>query len=105
MARLSDGHGRRFYYLRLSVTEVCNFRCAYCLPNGQAKDADADFLRADEIARVTSAFADLGVGKVRLTGGEPTARKDIGELIARVAATPGVGKVAMTTNGWNLARH
>ncbi len=105
MARLTDGHGRRFYYLRLSVTEVCNFRCAYCLPNGHQKDADADFLNAQEVARVTAAFSDLGVAKVRLTGGEPTARKDIGALIAQVAQTPGVAKVAMTTNGWNLAKH
>jgi cyclic pyranopterin phosphate synthase len=105
MARLSDGHGRRFYYLRLSVTEVCNFRCAYCLPDGHQKDADADFLSEAETARVAAGFATLGVGKVRLTGGEPTARKDIGRLITRVAETSGVAKVAMTTNGWNLAKH
>ncbi len=105
MARLTDGHGRRFYYLRLSVTEVCNFRCAYCLPDGYQKDAGASFLDLDEVGRVASAFAELGVAKVRLTGGEPTARSDIGRLIERVASTPGVSKVALTTNGWNLAKH
>ena len=101
MTRLTDGHGRRFYYLRLSVTEVCNFRCAYCLPDGFHKTGDEAFLTGDEVGRVTSAFAALGVAKIRLTGGEPTTRKDIGDLIARSAATPGIGKIAMTTNGWN----
>ena len=105
MARLTDGYGRRFYYLRLSVTEVCNFRCAYCLPDGFHKTGDDAFLTGDEVARVASAFAALGVAKIRLTGGEPTTRKDIGDLIARTAATPGVAKIAMTTNGWNLAKH
>ena len=105
MAQLTDGHGRRFYYLRLSVTEVCNFRCAYCLPEGFRKTGDDAFLTSDEVERVASAFAALGVGKVRLTGGEPTTRKDIGDLIARTAATPGLGKIAMTTNGWNLSKH
>ena len=102
---LVDGFGRRFYYLRLSVTEVCNFRCSYCLPDGFLKTTPLSFLGIEEIARLTRAFALLGVAKVRLTGGEPTVRGDIGEIIARVAATPGIDKVAMTTNGWNLHRH
>ncbi|GAA0327681.1 GTP 3',8-cyclase MoaA [Sphingomonas oligophenolica] len=103
--RLVDGFGRRFHYLRLSVTEVCNFRCAYCLPDGFRKTAPHSFLGVEEIARLANAFARLGVAKIRLTGGEPTVRGDIGEIIARVAATPGIDKVAMTTNGWNLHRH
>lgn len=103
--RLADRFGRRFHYLRLSVTEVCNFRCAYCLPDGFRKTAPSSFLEVEEIARLTNAFARLGVAKIRLTGGEPTVRGDIGEIIARVAATPGIDKVAMTTNGWNLHRH
>jgi cyclic pyranopterin phosphate synthase len=102
---LTDGLGRRFHYLRLSITEVCNFRCAYCLPDGFKKTAPLPFLSADEIGRLTRAFARLGVAKVRLTGGEPTVRRDVGEIIGQVAATPGVSKVAMTTNGWNLRRH
>jgi cyclic pyranopterin phosphate synthase len=104
-ASLIDGFGRRFHYLRLSVTEVCNFRCSYCLPDGFKKTAPLSFLSVEEIARLVSAFARLGVAKIRLTGGEPTVRGDIGEIIARVAATPGIDKVAMTTNGWNLQRH
>ncbi len=103
--KLADGFGRRFHYLRLSVTEVCNFRCTYCLPDGWKKTAPLTFLRVDEVGRLVSAFSDLGLSKVRLTGGEPTVRKDIEDLIAAAASTPGVGKVAMTTNGWNLHKH
>ncbi|GAM01837.1 GTP 3',8-cyclase MoaA [Sphingomonas parapaucimobilis] len=102
---LADTFGRRFRYLRLSVTEVCNFRCTYCLPDGYRKQGTADFLSVEEVGRLVGAFARLGIGKVRLTGGEPTVRRDIEALIARVAATPGIGKVALTTNGWNLRRH
>lgn len=100
-----DGFGRRFRYLRLSVTEVCNFRCTYCLPDGWKKSGPLAFLDVDEIGRLVGAFAELGLSKVRLTGGEPTVRKDFTDIVARVAAQPGVGKVAVTTNGWNLARH
>ncbi|MBS0296449.1 MAG: GTP 3',8-cyclase MoaA [Proteobacteria bacterium] len=103
MGSLSDGFGRRFHYLRLSVTEVCNFRCTYCLPDGYRKAGPQDFLSVDEAGRLVSAFADLGLKKVRLTGGEPSARKDLDAIIARVAAVPGVEKLALTTNGWNLA--
>lgn len=105
MDRLIDGFGRRFRYLRLSVTEVCNFRCTYCLPDGYRKSAGPAFLGVDEIGRLVSTFQRLGIEKVRLTGGEPTVRKDIGHIIARVADVPGIAKVAMTTNGWNLNRH
>jgi cyclic pyranopterin phosphate synthase len=101
--RLQDGFGRRFPYLRLSITEACNFRCTYCLPNGYRKSAPHDFLSVDEVARLVSAFHTLGVQKVRLTGGEPSVRKDLTAIIAAVAAT-GVEKVALTTNGWRLAR-
>lgn len=101
----ADAFGRRFRYLRLSVTEVCNFRCTYCLPDGYRKSGPMDFLRPEEVERLVRAFAQLGVQKVRLTGGEPTVRKDLAQLIARVSAQPGIDKVALTTNGWNLARH
>ncbi len=102
MGELKDGFGRRFHYLRLSLTEACNFRCAYCLPHGYRKEGSQDFLHPDEIDRLVAAFAELGLKKVRLTGGEATTRKDLGEIIGRVAATPGVAKLALTTNGWNL---
>jgi cyclic pyranopterin phosphate synthase len=104
MSRLADSFGRRFHYLRLSVTEVCNFRCAYCLPDGWARSAPLSFLSLEEVGRLLAAFTDLGLSKVRLTGGEPTVRRDIDAIIARVASTPGVAKTALTTNGWTLAR-
>ena len=72
MGRLVDGFGRRFHYLRLSVTEVCNFRCTYCLPDGFKKSGPLTFLTPLECERVVRAFADMGVSKVRLTGGDET---------------------------------
>ncbi|WP_296599711.1 GTP 3',8-cyclase MoaA [Phenylobacterium sp.] len=104
MGDLVDGFGRRFHYLRLSITEVCNFRCTYCLPDGFKKTAPLTFLTPLECERVVRAFADLGVSKIRLTGGEPSVRRDVAEIIARTAATPGISKVCITTNGWNLDR-
>ncbi|WP_246047813.1 radical SAM protein [Hankyongella ginsenosidimutans] len=91
--------------MRLSVTEVCNFRCTYCLRDGYRKSGPMDFLRPGEVDRLVRAFAQLGISKVRLTGGEPTVRKDVTQLIARVSAQPGIDKIALTTNGWNLARN
>lgn len=101
---LVDAFGRRFHYLRLSITEVCNFRCTYCLPDGFKKTAPLTFLTPLECERVVRAFAELGVSKIRLTGGEPSVRRDLTEIIARAAAVPGVSKVCITTNGWNLDR-
>lgn len=104
MGRLVDGFGRRFRYLRLSVTEVCNFRCSYCLPDGYKKTGSHAFISPSEAEKVVRAFAELGVGKVRLTGGEPSVRRDLPEIIGRVSTTPGIDKVCITTNGWNLER-
>ena len=100
----TDGYGRRFRYLRLSVTDVCNFRCTYCLPNGWKRDGPLDFLSAREIEHLVRAFAGMGLAKVRLTGGEPSVRKDFTQIIARVASIQTVSKVATTTNGWNLSK-
>lgn len=101
--RLSDAHGRRFEYLRLSLTDVCNFQCSYCLPNGyrKAKGAPA-YLSIDEIIRLVRAFATLGLWKVRLTGGEPTLRPEFEEVAAAVASVSGIRRVAVTTNGYRL---
>lgn len=104
LTRLEDGFGRRFHYLRISITEVCNFRCTYCLPDGYRKTGAQSFLTPLEVERLARGFAELGVSKIRLTGGEPSVRRDLPEIIARVAAVPGIGKVAITTNGWNLER-
>lgn len=99
---LEDKFGRRFHYLRLSVTDVCNFSCEYCLPDGYQCDSDRNFLSVPEIKRITSAFAQLGTSKIRITGGEPSLRKDLIEIIALCANTPGIEHVAITTNGYRL---
>ncbi|MFN3712261.1 MAG: GTP 3',8-cyclase MoaA [Alcanivoracaceae bacterium] len=103
---LQDRYGRRFRYLRLSVTDVCNFRCTYCLPSGyQAPAGVADpFLSAAEVAVIAAAFARLGTSKVRLTGGEPSLRADLPELIRRCKDTAGIRTVALTSNGYRLPR-
>ena len=77
---LTDSHGRRFEYLRLSVDDACNFRCLYCLPKGFVKTDEEPPLSVEEARRLVTAFAAMGFWKVRLTGGEPTTRQDIVEL-------------------------
>ena len=105
MAVLADHYGRRFPYLRLSVTDACNFSCSYCLPNGyRAIPGLPPTLGAGEIERLLRAFAGVGMRKVRLTGGEPSLRKDLTTIIGLAAATPGVEKVALTTNGCLLRK-
>lgn len=101
---LEDRFGRRFYYLRLSVTDVCNFRCNYCLPEGYSATDEAPHLSGEEIARVVRAFAALGTQKVRLTGGEPSLRADLPEIINSAKETPGIRKVAVTSNGYKLPK-
>lgn len=105
MQALTDDWGRHFEYLRLSVTDACNFKCVYCLPNGFRAAADAEPpLTADELERLVSAMALLGVWKVRLTGGEPALRPDLVALVARTASVAGVRRVALSTNGYCLDR-
>ena len=100
---LSDALGRRFEYLRLSLTDMCNFRCTYCLPDGyrKAKGAPSN-LPPEEIVRLVRAFATLGLWKIRLTGGEPTLRKEFNEIASAVSSVPGIRRLAMTTNGYRL---
>ncbi|MEZ5681510.1 MAG: GTP 3',8-cyclase MoaA [Erythrobacter sp.] len=102
---LADGFGRRFSYLRLSLTERCNFRCTYCLPNGFVKQPGLPpELSPNEMRRAVRAFARLGLWKLRLTGGEPTVRSDFAEIAASLGTIPGIRRLAMTTNGYRLAR-
>jgi GTP 3',8-cyclase len=103
--KLRDAFGRELHYLRLSVTDRCNFRCVYCLPQGcpSAGDGDGARLSRVEVARLVRGFAGLGFWKVRLTGGEPTVRRDICELVREVAGTAGIRRVGLTTNGYRLA--
>jgi cyclic pyranopterin phosphate synthase len=97
---LQDRHGRTFDYVRIAVIEQCNLRCTYCMPEEGVKFKEKDMvLRTDEILRLVEVLARMGVRKVRYTGGEPTVRPDIVDIVARTARTPGVKAVHMTTNG------
>lgn len=100
---LVDGFARRIRYLRVSVTDRCNYRCTYCMPEELGEDLVFEprsaLLTFEELERVVGIFAKLGVRKVRLTGGEPTIRKGIVDLVGRIARAPGIDQVVMTTNG------
>ena len=99
-----DRHERPLRNLRLSVTDRCNLRCSYCMPEAEyAWLPREDILHFEEIERLVDVFCDLGVDKVRLTGGEPLLRRDVPELVRRLAARPRIADLAMTTNGVLLA--
>ena len=100
LSPLTDAQGRIIAYLRLSLTDRCNFRCSYCSVSDY--DDPATVLTRAELARLVAIFARLGVRRVRLTGGEPTLRKDLVAIAADVSATLGVEEVALTTNGHRL---
>lgn len=103
---LIDSHGRRIDYLRLSVTDRCDLRCRYCRPARDASYAErADWLSFAEIRHVVSLFAAMGVGRVRLTGGEPLLRAGIVDLVADLAAMPVVSDLSLSTNATQLARY
>ena len=99
-----DRYQRKIEYVRISLTDRCNLRCRYCMPEeGVEKLRHEDILRFDEIVRIVRALASLGVRKVRLTGGEPLIRRNIVELVREIHAVPGIETIAMTTNGVMLA--
>ncbi|MBW7903733.1 MAG: GTP 3',8-cyclase MoaA [Rhodocyclaceae bacterium] len=103
---LLDSAGRRIEYLRLSVTDRCDLRCTYCLPEDfKGYETPAHWLDFDEIERLVAVFARLGVRRVRLTGGEPLLRRGLPELAGRLAALPGVEDLSLSTNGTRLARY
>ena len=96
---LLDRFGRQHTYVRVSVTDRCNYRCVYCMPaEGMSWIPRADVLSYEEIARIVRVMANMGVRRVRLTGGEPTIRRDIVDLVRALAAVPGIDDIAMTTN-------
>ncbi|HEY2317001.1 MAG TPA: GTP 3',8-cyclase MoaA [Solirubrobacteraceae bacterium] len=102
---LRDGHDRQIGDLRVSVTDRCNFRCQYCMPaEGLPWLERAEILTFEEIARIVQLFARMGVGDVRLTGGEPLVRRDFPALAAMIAAIDGVHDLSITTNGFLLPR-
>ena len=105
MSQLQDNFGRRFHYLRMSVTDVCNFKCTYCLPDGYRPDGKPKFLDLNEIENLVGAFAEVGTQKIRITGGEPTLRKDFSDIIRIVADNKKISTIATTTNGYRLEKH
>ena len=101
---LKDSFGRKFPYIRLSISDVCNFKCGYCLPDGYKidKSDNRSFINTEEIGRLAKALSELGVSKIRLTGGEPTIRKDFFEIIKIIKENSGIKKTVITTNGYRL---
>lgn len=99
-----DRFGRDIHYLRISLTDHCNLRCVYCMPEDMTFRPNADLMQDDEVLRLVRLFASLGFDKMRLTGGEPTVRAHIIDLVDGIAQTPGVRSLSMTTNGVLLSR-
>ena len=99
-----DSTRREIHYLRLSVTDLCNLRCRYCMPDGVEKLEREAVLTYEEFLRLAALFAQCGIDTVRVTGGEPLVRKNVAQLVAGLKAIPGIHKVTLTTNGILLAR-
>ena len=101
-----DKHSRKISYLRVSVTELCNLRCVYCMPPGGSELSDRDeILSFEEILKIIKHGVSLGVNKIRLTGGEPLVRRDITSLIKQISDIEGINDIALTTNGVNLKEY
>ena len=99
-----DRYGRRLQYLRISLTDHCNLRCLYCMPEEMVFRPSAELMQDDEILAMLRLFVSLGFDKIRLTGGEPTIRLHVVDLVKQIASTPGVNILTMTTNGVLLPR-
>ena len=103
---MKDSHGRVIDYMRISLTDRCNYRCIYCMPEeGVESMCHTDILRLEEIERVVRVAAGMGIKRFRLTGGEPLVRKGVVGLVRAIAATPGVEDVSLTTNGVLLPKY
>ena len=94
-----DRFGRNIHYLRISLTDKCNLRCVYCMPEDMIFRPNSELMQDDELVRLVELFTALGFDKFRLTGGEPTVRLHVVDLVRRIAAVPGVDSLSMTTNG------
>jgi GTP 3',8-cyclase len=103
---LRDSFNREIHYLRLSVTDRCDFRCFYCLPR-EFRDFETptEWLTSEEIERIVGQFAALGVKHVRLTGGEPLVRRELGDIAQRIAGLPGIEELSLSTNASRLAEY
>jgi cyclic pyranopterin phosphate synthase len=100
-----DRYGRRIHYLRISLTDHCNLRCLYCMPEDMVFRPSAELLQDDEILRLMAVFVRLGFDKFRLTGGEPTVRAGMVDLVGAMRRIPGVEQLSMTSNGILVAKH
>ena len=98
-----DRYQREIHYLRLSVTDLCNLRCRYCMPDGVEKLEREAVLTYEEFLRLAALFARCGIDTVRVTGGEPLVRKNVAQLVAGLKETPGIRRVTLTTNAVLLA--
>ncbi|RTK97600.1 MAG: GTP 3',8-cyclase MoaA, partial [Neisseriaceae bacterium] len=106
MSKLIDRFGRHIDYLRLSVTDRCDLRCSYCMPKGFRDFEEPEhWLTFDELERLIGIFARIGVGRVRITGGEPLLRRNLPELAGRLSALPGLRDLSLSTNATQLDRH
>ncbi|HIH2763737.1 MAG TPA: GTP 3',8-cyclase MoaA [Candidatus Azoamicus sp.] len=103
MVNLIDNYNRVFHYLRLSITDLCNFNCKYCIPDFN-KVGSKSYLSLSEIYNLISAFSSLGISKVRLTGGEPTVRKDFLDIGRIIASFSSIDSLVFTTNGYKLKK-
>ena len=99
-----DRFGRNIHYLRISLTDHCNLRCVYCMPEDMTFRPSAELMQDDELLRLVDLCARLGFDKIRLTGGEPTVRANLVELVKAIRQTPGIQSLSMTTNGVLLER-
>src|SRR3712207_2472872 len=103
--QLIDDHGRPIGDVRISVTDRCNFRCQYCMPaEGLPWLERSEILTFEEVARLVSVMAGMGVTDLRLTGGEPLVRRGFPQLVQMLAAVPGIEDLSLTTNGYLLER-
>lgn len=102
---MKDRFGREIDYLRISITDRCNLRCRYCIPDGVQSVPTGELLTYEEIEKVCRCGAELGIAKLKVTGGEPLVRKGAAELIGMLKRIPGISSVTMTTNGVLLAEH
>src|SRR5512146_3205593 len=99
-----DRFGRKIHYLRISLTDHCNLRCVYCMPEDMTFRPNAEMMQDDEVITLFRLFTKLGFDKFRLTGGEPTVRANVVDIVGQMCAMPGVGEVSMTTNGVLMGR-
>ncbi len=99
-----DSFGRKIHYLRISLTDHCNLRCVYCMPEDMTFRPRAEMMQDDEVLLLARLFADLGFDKIRLTGGEPTVRAHLVDIVHGISSTPGIRSVSLTTNGMLLSK-